>query len=234
MIKKIYALLFAMLSVAGTATVTSAQDAFAVGQVEYGDSQFAVVSGTIDNAIEPSLYYVEATDEFGVPQFGLVDVDQFGNFSLLADSNIVQHSLTTLEGELVDPATGDPAGSLLVVVIVDFNEWFDTWDKNPDGLTEAPEGRPCLYKYQHLQENYEDIDMTDGDYFPNWPGTVWTEEKNLDFIRVLVKDGGPIRDTYVDDDGLPIDDDPNVDTTLDKERKVIEEGGYEWDETIPG
>ena len=242
MIKKICALLLAMLSVAGTATVTSAQDAVAVGQVEYGDSQFAVVSGTIDNAIEPSLYYIEATDEFGVPQFGLVDVDQFGNFSLRTDSTIVQHSLSTLTGELIDPTTGYSAGSLLVVIVVDFNEWFDTWDLNPDGLTEAPEGRPCIYKYSHLQEIYEDVDMADGDYFPNWPNQTWSWPKNKAFFEILVADGGPIRDTYVNEDGTRIEP-PGIDYTtpitedehgIIGERKIIVQGGYTWDPSIPG
>ncbi len=36
----------------------------------------------------------------------------------------------------------------------------------------------------------------------------------------------PIKDSFVDDDGLPIDLDPTVDTILDKERKIIEAAGH--------
>jgi len=42
--------------------------------------------------------------------------------------------------------------------------------------------------------------------------------------------GDPIKDSFVDDDCLPIDLDPTVDTILDKERKTIEAAGYEWDD----
>lgn len=73
---------------------------------------------------------------------------------------------------------------------------------------------------------------------PNWFGTEldadYSLEENLHYIEVLVEAGDPIKDTFVDDDGLSIDLDPTVDTTLDKERKIIEAAGYEWDETIPG
>jgi hypothetical protein len=242
MFRRIHGLLLAILFFAGSTNFASAQDALAIGAVDYGDSQVALVSGTIDDAVEPSLYYFEATDEFGLPQFGFVDIDSYGNFSLLADSSIVQHSFTTLEAVLIDPASGNAAGSLLVVVVVDFNEWFDTWDKNPDGLTEAPEGRPCIYKYSYLQENYEDVDMVDGDYFPNWPNQTWTWEKNKDFFDILVADGGPIRDTYVDENGnriepdgidysTPIEDDEH---DIIGERKIIFQAGYTWDPTIPG
>jgi len=40
----------------------------------------------------------------------------------------------------------------------------------------------------------------------------------------------PIKDSFVDDDGLPIDLDPTVDTILDKERKIIEAAGHVWND----
>jgi hypothetical protein len=63
-------------------------------------------------------------------------------------------------------------------------------------------------------------------------GTVEYADTQIAVMSGVV--GDPIKDTFVDDDGLPIDVDPTVDTILDKERKIIEAAGYEWDETIPG
>jgi hypothetical protein len=91
-----------------------------------------------------------------------------------------------------------------------------------------------FYNYDDLEENFNDIDMDFGDYFPSWPYADYSPEENLHYIEVLVEAGDPIKDTFVDDDGLPIDLDSTVYTTLDKERKIIEAAGYGWDETIPG
>jgi hypothetical protein len=63
-----------------------------------------------------------------------------------------------MAGTLYDPATGAVAGNLFVVANIPFDLWFDQWTKNPSGRVVPLPGRPCLYDYQNLQENYNDID----------------------------------------------------------------------------
>jgi hypothetical protein len=213
----------------------NAQDSLGVGIVEYADPEYAVVSGVVDDpSLTNATLMYEATDEFGGIQVATLEVDSDGSFLLFASPEFIAGSTSTMAGTLYDPATGAVAGNLFVVANIPFDLWFDQWTKNPSGRVVPLPGRPCLYDYQNLQENYNDIDLDFGDYLPKWPNADYLEEENLHYIKVLVEGGDPIKDTFVDDDGLPIDRDPDVDSTLDKERKIIEDEGYIWDETIPG
>lgn len=214
---------------------TFAQDSLGIGTVEYADTQIAVMSGVVDDfSLTNATLIYEATDEFGGTQVALLDVDSDGSFLLLTSPQFIAGSTSTMIGMLYDPSTGAIAGNLFVVANVPFDWWFDQWKKNPSGCVVPLPGRPVLYNYDDLEENFNDIDMDFGDYFPSWSDADYSLEENLHYIEVLVEAGDPIKDTFVDDDGLPIDLDPTVDTTLDKERKIIEAAGYEWDETIPG
>jgi hypothetical protein len=228
--------LFAAMFVALLTTSTaSAQDAYGLGGVEFVTPETAVVSGVVlDNSYNDSTLLLESTDELGNVQSSVIDIAVDGSFLLIGNPDFITGSTSILPGELSELGTGNAVGRLVIVTEVPFEDWFDHWSQNPSGQIVPLLGRPCLYNHDSLSENHSDCFMEFGDYFPSWPDEDYSLEENLHYIEVLVESGGPTKDTHVDDDNLPIDDDPDEDSTLDQERMIIEAAGYIWDESIPG
>jgi hypothetical protein len=235
---KKFTLLAAMFVALLTTSTASAQDAYALGDVEFVTPDTAVVSGVVlDNSYNDSTLLLESTDELGNFQSSVIDIAVDGSFLLIGNPNFITGPTSILPGELSELGTGNAVGSLVIVTEVPFEDWFDHWSQNPSGRIVPLWGRPCLYNHEHLQDNYNDIDMDFGDYFPNWPDADYSPEENLHYIEVLVAAGDPIRDTFVDENGDKIVPPLKADGTkpmITQERDIIEADGYIWDSTIPG
>ena len=242
------------LALASAAWFTAASAAFAQGGLGFGEVDRAgdggvVVTGESDVYGQSGPMLLEMTDAAGLPEVALIEFAEDGGFTLYGDDALAAAPFSLVEGLLVDPFTGATANSMTVVVAADpeevttFRDWFDNYDINCNGIDERnlPNKRPPLYRFEWLEEKdrWKDTPMGPNDYFPNWPdkddGTpTYDEDTNLDFIRDLVKDGKPVKDVYVDGDGELIDrnkkyKDEKDKPTIQKERDVLENGGFEFD-----
>ena len=83
-------------------------------------------------------------------------------------------------------------------------------------------------------DHWGDVTMSTGDYFPNWVeyGDNF-DVKNKPYIQAVLQQGKPVKDTYSNSDGTII---PATDASsgIFKERKILTDGGYVWDNSIPG
>ena len=93
-----------------------AQDSFAIGSVEFSESDTAVATGVISEFVNSGVYVLESTDAFGNHQVGLMHIDDAGNFELYAHRSVVQGSLNVLDGELTDGITGQWTSNLRILV----------------------------------------------------------------------------------------------------------------------
>ncbi len=152
----------------------------------------------------------------------VVDVD--GSFALTSSKQLINGSVSFAEGTLFDQTTGDPVSDFEIAVAADFLKWCKKWRKVLDGITDPPPGRPCLYKYSHLQSNYENISMQEGDYFPHWDDYGDFEDHNKPFIEAVAASGQPVRDTFLNSDGSL----KPATGTLALERGILDAAGYEF------
>ena len=132
-----------------------------------------------------------------------------------------------LFAEISDLATGVQLTTM--VLFCETDEFDDWWEENKMDLgcsTDVPEGTPCLYKFSHLQENFEDIDLDDGVYFPCWNpyGDDGWEQKNRPFIENVAMGCKPVCDSFINEDGTLMD----ADGTLAMERQILRDCEYVW------
>ncbi len=236
------AVLFSLATCVGS---TDAQDSFGLGQTEYVDQNVAVVVGYADATPGiSSTLMIELVTNSGDLEIATIDVEDDGSFVLFGSNQLVHAPVSEVVGTLVEPTTGESLGEIIIVVINDFEDWFDKW-KHPDldgvdTVAELPTGRPCLYNYDWLRpgdgggDHWGDVTMSTGDYFPNWVeyGDNF-DVKNKPYIQAVLQQGKPVKDTYSNSDGTII---PATDASsgIFKERKILTDGGYVWDNSIPG
>lgn len=220
-----------LFAIALIPALSFAQDTLGIGEATYVDQNNAIVLGESDFFPgQPTTKFAILSDEFGNVTEAVVDLDTDGSFVMFASNQIINGSTSFVVGTFIEPGTGELSGDFSIVVETEFEKWFKKWRKVLDGITDPPDGRPCLYQYDpHLKENFEDIEMETGDYFPHWDDYGNFDDHNKPFIEALVAEGEPVRDTFLNPDGTIKPG--TAGSTIEKERDILRAGGYEFDQT---
>jgi hypothetical protein len=199
---------------------------FAVAKVVFQDRNATYIMGQSLLFGGNDSYVLKSVSTDGQITYSPTLINSDGVLLIITSPEFSSSNSPVLSGSLFSATTGQSLTSISIMMADTFEDWFKKYKKIIEGSTPPKDGRPVLYNYDWLKEHFGDLKMVDGDYFPSWEDKDYTLEKNLEFIKNLVKGGKPIGDSYIDGEGNLLT--PPKDSTLEKERKIITDGGYKW------